>query len=115
MLRTEIWGYVPEEALSNEELIKERYQGIRPAPGYPAYRNILSALGVEPVLLETTAADRFQPTPRLLQAAGGELDGGLDPVLAADALAGPLFYARLVAHQPFPPERVGRLVALVLG
>ena len=46
--------------------------------------------------------------------ATGELDGGLDPVLVADALAGPLFYARLVAHQPFPPERVGRLVALVL-
>lgn len=45
------------------------------APGYPAYRNILTALGVEPVLLETTAADRFQPTPGLLQAAGGDLDG----------------------------------------
>ena len=45
------------------------------APGYPAYRNILIALGVEPVLLETTAAERFQPTPRLLQAAGGNLDG----------------------------------------
>jgi aspartate/methionine/tyrosine aminotransferase len=45
------------------------------APGYPAYRNILTALGVEPVLLETTAADRFQPTPGHLQAAGGDLDG----------------------------------------
>lgn len=44
------------------------------APGYPAYRNILTALGVEPVLLEATAADRFQPTPALL-AAGGKLDG----------------------------------------
>ena len=44
------------------------------APGYPAYRNILTALGVEPVLLETTVADRFQPTPKLLQAAG-KLDG----------------------------------------
>lgn len=44
------------------------------APGYPAYRNILTALGVEPVLLETTAADRFQPTPGLLAAAGA-LDG----------------------------------------
>lgn len=30
------WGYTSEEDLSNEELIKERYQGIRPAPGYPA-------------------------------------------------------------------------------
>lgn len=35
-VRTTYWGYVPQEALSNEELIKEGYQGIRPAPGYPA-------------------------------------------------------------------------------
>ena len=30
------WGFLPEESFSNEELIKETYQGIRPAPGYPA-------------------------------------------------------------------------------
>jgi len=36
MVRLELWGYVPKEDLSNEELIGERYQGIRPAPGYPA-------------------------------------------------------------------------------
>jgi 5-methyltetrahydrofolate--homocysteine methyltransferase len=30
------WGYAPDETLSNEELIKEKYRGIRPAPGYPA-------------------------------------------------------------------------------
>lgn len=35
-VRTKLWGYSPDEALSNEELIRERYQGIRPAPGYPA-------------------------------------------------------------------------------
>ncbi len=35
-VRKEFWGYQPEESLSNEELIAERYQGIRPAPGYPA-------------------------------------------------------------------------------
>lgn len=34
--RTEYWGYVTEEQLSNEQLIKEEYLGIRPAPGYPA-------------------------------------------------------------------------------
>jgi 5-methyltetrahydrofolate--homocysteine methyltransferase len=34
--RREFWGYVSDETLSNEELIKETYQGIRPAPGYPA-------------------------------------------------------------------------------
>lgn len=35
-VRTEFWGYVDNEQFSNEELIRERYQGIRPAPGYPA-------------------------------------------------------------------------------
>ena len=35
-VRTEIWGYSPEEQLDNEGLLKERYVGIRPAPGYPA-------------------------------------------------------------------------------
>ncbi|MBS1565936.1 MAG: methionine synthase, partial [Bacteroidetes bacterium] len=34
--RKEFWGYAKEEHLSNEELIKEAYSGIRPAPGYPA-------------------------------------------------------------------------------
>ena len=36
LVRTELWGYDKSEQLSNEELIKERYRGIRPAPGYPA-------------------------------------------------------------------------------
>ena len=35
-VRKELWGYAPEEDLSNDELILERYHGIRPAPGYPA-------------------------------------------------------------------------------
>ena len=35
-VRKEMWGYAPEEDLDNEDLIKERYTGIRPAPGYPA-------------------------------------------------------------------------------
>ena len=35
-VRTDLWGYVPDEALSNEEMIGEKYRGIRPAPGYPA-------------------------------------------------------------------------------
>ncbi|MFT5897310.1 MAG: 5-methyltetrahydrofolate--homocysteine methyltransferase, partial [bacterium] len=35
-VRTEFWGYMQDETLQNAELIKERYQGIRPAPGYPA-------------------------------------------------------------------------------
>jgi len=35
-VRKEIWGYVADEELSNDDLIREKYQGIRPAPGYPA-------------------------------------------------------------------------------
>ncbi|MFZ4287947.1 vitamin B12 dependent-methionine synthase activation domain-containing protein, partial [Variovorax sp. HJSM1_2] len=35
-VRTDLWGYAPQEALSNEEMIAEKYRGIRPAPGYPA-------------------------------------------------------------------------------
>ena len=36
LVRVELWGYEPDEQLSNQELIRERYRGIRPAPGYPA-------------------------------------------------------------------------------
>jgi 5-methyltetrahydrofolate--homocysteine methyltransferase len=36
LVRRELWGYAPEEALGNDALIAESYQGIRPAPGYPA-------------------------------------------------------------------------------
>jgi len=35
-VRTDLWGYAEGEKLSNEDLIAEKYQGIRPAPGYPA-------------------------------------------------------------------------------
>jgi 5-methyltetrahydrofolate--homocysteine methyltransferase len=35
-VRTELWGYAPDEALSTEALIGEQFRGIRPAPGYPA-------------------------------------------------------------------------------
>ena len=48
------------------------------APGYPCYRHILSAFGIEPVVLEAEAEHRFQPTPELLEEAmrqGGQLDG----------------------------------------
>ena len=36
IVRTDYWGYSQNESLTNEELIREKYQGIRPAPGYPA-------------------------------------------------------------------------------
>ena len=35
-IRTDFWGYAADESLSKEQLIKETYKGIRPAPGYPA-------------------------------------------------------------------------------
>ncbi len=35
-VRTDLWGYAPDEQLTNEAIIKEQYRGIRPAPGYPA-------------------------------------------------------------------------------
>ena len=35
-VRQRFWGYAPDESLDNADLIRERYQGIRPAPGYPA-------------------------------------------------------------------------------
>ena len=44
-------------------------------PGYPGYRHIASALGLEPVTLEAGPATRFQPSVELLDAAGGEIDG----------------------------------------
>ena len=35
-VRTTLWGYAPDEALASADLVRERYRGIRPAPGYPA-------------------------------------------------------------------------------
>ena len=38
-IRTEFWGYAQDESLGNDDLIREKYRGIRPAPGYPACPN----------------------------------------------------------------------------
>jgi aspartate/methionine/tyrosine aminotransferase len=45
------------------------------APGYPAYRNILSALGLEAVEIPTGPETRFQPTPELIETLDGPIDG----------------------------------------
>ncbi|WP_343717475.1 aminotransferase class I/II-fold pyridoxal phosphate-dependent enzyme [Inquilinus sp.] len=45
------------------------------APGYPAYRNILTALGIEVVEIPAGPDTRYQPTPELLEKHGGRLDG----------------------------------------
>ncbi|MBA82508.1 MULTISPECIES: methionine synthase [unclassified Leeuwenhoekiella] len=49
-VRKEHWGYASDEALSNTELIKEAYKGIRPAPGYPACPDHLEKLTIWEVL-----------------------------------------------------------------
>ncbi|GAA4315065.1 hypothetical protein GCM10023115_27410 [Pontixanthobacter gangjinensis] len=49
-VRTQHWGYASEENLSNEELIREAYKGIRPAPGYPACPDHLEKLTIWEIL-----------------------------------------------------------------
>ena len=66
-VRTELWGYAPDEALSAEDLIAEKYRGIRPAPGYPACpdhlpkRDLFRVLGAERVGMGLT--DSLAMTP----------------------------------------------------
>lgn len=45
-IRKEFWGYAGNESLGNEDLIQEKYQGIRPAPGYPACPDHLEKLSI---------------------------------------------------------------------
>ena len=51
--RTDLWGYAPQEQLTNEALIKEQYRGIRPAPGYPACPDH----SLKPILFELLDAE----------------------------------------------------------
>ena len=50
VVRTEYWGYTAKEDFTNEELIREKYRGIRPAPGYPACPDHLEKLTLWEVL-----------------------------------------------------------------
>ena len=63
-VRREFWGYVPEESLSNEALIAERYRGIRPAPGYPACPDHAEKISLFE-LLDVNAATQIQLTENL--------------------------------------------------
>jgi 5-methyltetrahydrofolate--homocysteine methyltransferase len=56
-VRKEYWGYATEEHLSNEELIQEKYQGIRPAPGYPACPDHTEKYKLFELLNATSAID----------------------------------------------------------
>ena len=52
-MRKEIWGYAADENLSNDDLIKEQYKGIRPAPGYPACPDHTEKIGLFDILNAT--------------------------------------------------------------
>lgn len=78
-------------------------QGARVAlasPGYPAYRNILKALDIEPVLLETDLEHRFQPTPELLESLDRPVDGLIvaSPSNPAGTMLGDAEMSRLTAY-----------------
>ncbi|MCE7061285.1 methionine synthase [Dyadobacter sp. CY343] len=66
-VRKELWGYDKSETLSNEELIKEAYKGIRPAPGYPACpdhtekRALFDLLDAESIGIELTESFAMYP------------------------------------------------------
>ena len=67
-VRTSLWGYAPDEALSNEDLIREKYTGIRPAPGYPACPDhnlkplLFDMLGGAPAGISLTSGLAMLPT-----------------------------------------------------
>ena len=66
-VRKDLWGYAADENLSNEALIKEAYQGIRPAPGYPACpdhsvkRDMFSLLRCEEIGMSLTESLAMSP------------------------------------------------------
>jgi 5-methyltetrahydrofolate--homocysteine methyltransferase len=66
-VRTDLWGYVPGEALPVADLVAERYRGIRPAPGYPACpdhtvkRDLFRALGCEDIGMSLTESLAMLP------------------------------------------------------
>jgi 5-methyltetrahydrofolate--homocysteine methyltransferase len=66
-VRTELWGYAPDEALAPEQLIAEKYRGIRPAPGYPACpdhgvkREMFRALAAEDIGMALTESLAMTP------------------------------------------------------
>jgi 5-methyltetrahydrofolate--homocysteine methyltransferase len=66
-VRKDLWGYAPDEALSNEELVGEKYRGIRPAPGYPACpdhsvkRDMFALLHPEEIGMELTDSMAMAP------------------------------------------------------
>jgi 5-methyltetrahydrofolate--homocysteine methyltransferase len=67
-VRRELWGYHPDEALTNDDLISEKYVGIRPAPGYPACpdhteKPLLFSLLNAPELAKMVLTENFAMLP----------------------------------------------------
>jgi 5-methyltetrahydrofolate--homocysteine methyltransferase len=66
-VRTDFWGYAPDESLSAAELVAEKYRGIRPAPGYPACpdhevkRDLFRVLGCADVGMRLTESMAMWP------------------------------------------------------
>src|SRR5207249_8027486 len=66
-VRTQLWGYASDVRLSNEDLIREQYRGIRPAPGYPACPDhslkplLFEMLGGDPAGIELTGSFAMLP------------------------------------------------------
>ena len=66
-VRTDLWGYAADEALANDELIAEKYRGVRPAPGYPACpdhtikRAMFDALQAREIGMELTESLAMMP------------------------------------------------------
>ena len=66
-VRKDLWGYAPHEALTTEDLIAEKYRGIRPAPGYPACpdhsvkRDMFELLQAQDIGMELTESLAMMP------------------------------------------------------
>jgi 5-methyltetrahydrofolate--homocysteine methyltransferase len=73
-VRMELWGYAPDERLTNEELIAEKYRGIRPAPGYPAQPDHTEK-GTLFKLLDATRATGIQLTESYAMWPGSAVSG----------------------------------------
>ena len=68
LVRKDLWGYSPDEHLTNEQLMKEQYRGIRPAPGYPSCpehtvkSDLFSILKCEEIGMSLTESYAMSPT-----------------------------------------------------
>jgi len=73
-VRTEYWGYSTSESLTNDELIKEQYRGIRPAPGYPACPDHTEKIGLFE-LLDATRLTQVELTESLAMLPAASVSG----------------------------------------